>query len=76
MIGFLERMKWAIYRHYQDTTFIRTERQLELEQWLIPRVIPFSRYMLMPASVLIQVGPDSRLVMIYGGKTTASCMAR
>ena len=47
-----KRLKNAIYQHYQDTTFVRSERQLELEKWLIPRVIPFNRYMLVPEQIL------------------------
>ncbi|OWA54359.1 hypothetical protein BV898_18764 [Hypsibius exemplaris] len=49
------RVGRCITNHYQDTTFVRSERQLEWERWLIPGLIPFTRYLLMPASVLIQM---------------------
>ncbi|XP_055340902.1 L-lactate transporter-like [Paramacrobiotus metropolitanus] len=45
----------AVRYHYTETTYARTEEQLERERWLIPKLIPFSRYMLMPAAILSQV---------------------
>ncbi|KAJ3050682.1 hypothetical protein HK097_008323 [Rhizophlyctis rosea] len=49
--GFLELLK----RHYSSTHYERSEKQLEREQWLIPGVVRFNRFFLMPAAVIIQV---------------------
>lgn len=53
--AFPKKIKEKVEWHYSDTNFVRSDQQLEREAWLIPRCIPFSRYMLMPAAVLIQV---------------------
>ncbi|XP_055357334.1 L-lactate transporter-like [Paramacrobiotus metropolitanus] len=55
MSAIWHKIKKAIAYHYSETKYVRTEDQLERERWLIPKLIPFSRYMLMPAAVLIQV---------------------
>ncbi|XP_055332299.1 L-lactate transporter-like [Paramacrobiotus metropolitanus] len=55
MSKFVRKVKSAVKYHYSETSYPRTEKQLEREQWLIPKLIPFNRYMLMPAAVLIQV---------------------
>ncbi|KAJ3113840.1 hypothetical protein HK098_007562, partial [Nowakowskiella sp. JEL0407] len=44
-----------ITKHFSSTDFIRSDAQLEREQWLIPGVIRFNRYFLMPAAVAIQL---------------------
>lgn len=49
------RLKRAFLYHYTNTKYERSEEQLEREKWLIPRLIPFNRYMLMPCAVLAQV---------------------
>lgn len=51
----MKKIREIIFNHYVDTHYHRSEKQLEREKWLIPKVIPFNRYMLMPAAVLIQV---------------------
>ncbi|TPX55243.1 hypothetical protein SpCBS45565_g08514 [Spizellomyces sp. 'palustris'] len=51
MVNIAQLIKW----HYSSTHYERTERQLEREQWLIPGLVRFNRYFLMPAAVLIQV---------------------
>ena len=49
--GILELIK----RHYSSTHYERSEKTLEREQWLIPGVLRFNRFFLMPAAVIIQV---------------------
>ncbi|OQV13623.1 hypothetical protein BV898_12166 [Hypsibius exemplaris] len=46
--------KRFLYWHYHDTHFARTEKQLAQEKWLIPKLVPFNRWYLMPASFLIE----------------------
>ncbi|KAJ3407899.1 hypothetical protein HDV05_005235 [Chytridiales sp. JEL 0842] len=48
-------IKDAILNHYKDTDLRRSQQQEEREQWLIPNVVPFSRWVLMPAAVIIQL---------------------
>ncbi|KAI8805216.1 major facilitator superfamily domain-containing protein [Cladochytrium replicatum] len=55
MASFTERAKQAVVVHFSSTKYNRTEAQLEREKWLIPGVIPFTRWVLMPAAVLIQL---------------------
>lgn len=51
----LSWLKKAFLYHYTHTKFERSEQQLERERWLVPPLIPFNRYMLMPCAVLVQV---------------------
>ncbi|KAJ3196562.1 hypothetical protein HK101_008474 [Irineochytrium annulatum] len=48
-------LKEAIIKHYSVTTHVRTEQQIENERWLIKGVVPFSRWLLFPAALLIQL---------------------
>ncbi|KAJ3266326.1 hypothetical protein HK104_006129, partial [Borealophlyctis nickersoniae] len=50
-MGVLDKIR----THYSNTTYDRSPRQIERETWLIPGVVKFNRYYLMPAAVLIQV---------------------
>jgi hypothetical protein len=45
----------TITNHYTNTQYIRSEKQLENEKWLIKNRVPFNRYYLMPAAVFIQI---------------------
>ena len=45
----------AITDHYSNTHYERSDTQIENEKWLIKNLVPFNRYYLMPAAVLIQV---------------------
>lgn len=51
----MERIKDFVKWHYSSTTYHRTEKQLQREEWLIPGVLKFNRFYLMPAALLIQV---------------------
>ncbi|KAI8805230.1 major facilitator superfamily domain-containing protein [Cladochytrium replicatum] len=53
--SFTEKAKQAIVVHFSSTKYVRSDAQLEREKWLIPGVIPFTRWILMPAAVLIQL---------------------
>ncbi|KAJ1557433.1 hypothetical protein HK096_007289 [Nowakowskiella sp. JEL0078] len=44
-----------ILAHFSSTDLIRSEAQLEREQWLIPGVLKFNRFFLMPAALAIQL---------------------
>ncbi|KAJ3111613.1 hypothetical protein HDU96_005519, partial [Phlyctochytrium bullatum] len=49
------KIKDVIYKHYRDATYHRTEAQIQREQWLIPGVVRFNRWVLFPAALLIQL---------------------
>ncbi|KNC98746.1 uncharacterized protein SPPG_05726 [Spizellomyces punctatus DAOM BR117] len=51
----MNRLGNLIVWHYSSTHYERSEKQLEREKWLIPGLVRFNRYFLMPAAVLIQV---------------------
>ncbi|KAI9012784.1 major facilitator superfamily domain-containing protein [Gaertneriomyces semiglobifer] len=51
MSSLINLVKW----HYSSTTYVRSQSQLDREEWLIPNVLRFNRYFLMPAAVLIQI---------------------
>lgn len=51
----LSWLKEAVIWHYSNTQYDRNETQLEREKWLIPKIIPFNRHMLMPCAALSQV---------------------
>ncbi|KAI8809025.1 major facilitator superfamily domain-containing protein [Cladochytrium replicatum] len=53
--SFTEKAKQAIVVHFSSTKYVRSDAQLEREKWLIPGVVPFTRWVLMPAAVLIQL---------------------
>ncbi|KAI8847836.1 major facilitator superfamily domain-containing protein [Chytridium lagenaria] len=48
-------IKELIFKHYGDSTYHRTEKQIEKEQWLIPNVLSFNRWILFPAALIIQL---------------------
>ncbi|KAI8809027.1 major facilitator superfamily domain-containing protein [Cladochytrium replicatum] len=51
----MSAIKNAIVHHFSSTKYERSEAQLERERWLIPNLVPFSRWYLLPAAVLIQL---------------------
>ncbi|KAI8810406.1 major facilitator superfamily domain-containing protein [Cladochytrium replicatum] len=53
--GLSFKIKSAIVNHFSSTKYVRSDAQLEREKWLIPGAIPFTRWLLMPAAVLIQL---------------------
>ena len=51
----LSKLGDILSNHCSDTNYKRSEAKIEREKWLIPGCIPFSRYLLLPAAVLIQI---------------------
>ena len=51
----LSKLGDILSNHFSDTNYKRSEAKIEREKWLIPGCIPFSRYLLLPAAVLIQI---------------------
>jgi hypothetical protein len=51
----LSKLSELLTHWYSNTTYTRSEKQLENEKWLVKDFIPFNRYFLMPAAVLIQL---------------------
>ncbi|TPX63002.1 hypothetical protein PhCBS80983_g00170 [Powellomyces hirtus] len=45
----------AIKWHYSSTHYERSQKQIDREEWLIPGVLRFNRFFLMPAAVVMQV---------------------
>ena len=55
-------LKSTLIYHYSHTQLQRTADQLEREKWLVPKLIPFNRYMLVPCAILVQVNLRDSLV--------------
>lgn len=51
----MDRLKNRVRRYFTDVYHERSAQQLESEKWLVPTLVPFNRWFLMPAAVLIQV---------------------
>ena len=54
MWSFLLKIKNAFVRHFTDNYYERNEAQLQREKWLVPKILKFNRWFLMPAAVFIQ----------------------
>ncbi|KAJ3174671.1 hypothetical protein HK101_010865 [Irineochytrium annulatum] len=50
----LVSMRDAVVRHYRDTTYKRTDREIEDERWIV-RGVKFNRWILFPAAFIIQL---------------------
>jgi hypothetical protein len=53
-MSFLSKIGSYIKWHYSDVTLRRTDKQIEREKKLLG-LIPFNRWMLVPAAVLVQL---------------------
>ena len=55
MSSCLTKLADLISDHFSDTHFKRSEAQIIREKSLVHGLIPFTRYLLLPAAVLIQI---------------------
>ena len=51
----LKKLGDLVSSHFSDTHYKRSETQIEREKWLVSGCIPFSRYVLLPVALLIQI---------------------